>query len=91
MMTQENYVNINDLHARGWTIVEIAKETGFHPATISKYLKHGPPPAARPTEATVMTERWRAKIDTMLETHPRLLSISPRQGSGRCRSPSTVE
>jgi hypothetical protein len=25
MMSQENYVNINDLHAQGWTILEIAE------------------------------------------------------------------
>ena len=44
MMTQENYVNINDLHTQGWTIVEIAEETGWHRTTVSKYLKKGPPP-----------------------------------------------
>ena len=27
MMTQENYVNINDLHKQGWTIQEIAEAT----------------------------------------------------------------
>ncbi len=46
MMTQENYVKIKDLHTQGWTIVEIAEETGFHRTTVSKYLKSGPPPAA---------------------------------------------
>lgn len=76
MMTQETYVNINDLHKQGWTIQEIAEETGWHRTTVSQRLKEGPPPAARPTEATVMTDKWRESIDTMLEAHPRLLAIS---------------
>jgi len=75
MMNQENYVNVNDLHKQGWTISEIAEETGWHRTTVSKYLNEGPP-AARAGEASVMTDRWRQKIDTMLEAHPRLLSVS---------------
>ncbi len=75
MMNQENYVNVNDLHKQGWTISEIADETGWHRSTVSKYLKAGPP-TARAGEPLVMTERWRSRIDTMLETYPRLLAIS---------------
>lgn len=30
MMNQETYVNVNDLHKQGWTISEIAAETGWH-------------------------------------------------------------
>ena len=75
MMNQETYVNVNDLHKQGWTINEIAEETGWHRTTVSKYLREGLP-AARAGEASVMTDRWRSKIDTMLEAHPRLLSIS---------------
>jgi len=75
MMTQENYVYINDLHKQGWSIAEIAAETGWHRTTISKYLKDGPP-TTRATEAPVMTDKWRSKIDALLEAHPRLLSIS---------------
>ena len=76
MMTQENYVKINDLRAQGWTIVEIAEATGWHRTTVSKYLKEGPPPATRSTEATVMTEHWQQRISTMLEKWPRLQSVS---------------
>jgi len=75
MMNQETYVNVNDLHKQGWTIQEIAEETGWHRTTVSKYLKDGPP-AARASEASVMTEHWRSKVDALLELHPRLLSIS---------------
>jgi IS30 family transposase len=35
MMPQENYVKINDLHAQGWTILEIAETTGWHRTTVS--------------------------------------------------------
>ena len=76
MMSQESYVNINDLHAQGWTIVEIAEATGWHRTTVSDYLKNGPPPQARPTEATVMTEYWQTRIVTMLEKWPRMQSVS---------------
>jgi transposase len=74
-MNQETYVNVNDLHKQGWTIAEIAEETGWHRSTISKYLRAGPP-TARAREPLVMTDRWRSKIDTMLECHPRLLAVS---------------
>ena len=76
MMSQENYVNINDLHTQGWTINEIAEATGWHATTVSKYLKNGPPPATRSTEPSVMTEQWQARIETMLESWPRMLSVS---------------
>ena len=76
MMSQENYVNINDLHKQGWTINEIAEETGFHRTTVSRNLKNGSPPAARATEATVMTDEWRDSIGSLLGAHPRMLSIS---------------
>ena len=75
MMNQENYVNVNDLHKQGWTIGEIAEETGWHRTTVSKYLKAGPP-AARSTEALVMTDQWRSRITSMLEAYPRLLAVS---------------
>ena len=76
MMTQENYVSINDLHAQGWSIKEIADKTGWHRTTVSNYLKNGPPPEARATEATVMTEHWQQRVETMLEKWPRMQSVS---------------
>lgn len=75
MMNQETYVNVNDLHKQGWTISEIAAETGWHRTTVSKYLNDGAP-TARSVRASVMTERWRERIDTMLGDHPRLLAVS---------------
>jgi hypothetical protein len=54
MMTQGNYVMINDLHKLGWSIFEIAEATGWHRTTVSNYLKNGPPPQARAIEPTAM-------------------------------------
>ena len=78
MMNQETYVNIKDLREQGWTLEEIAEETGWHPATISKRLKQGPPTAKRavPDEAKVMNARWSEKVETLIEKHPRLLGVS---------------
>lgn len=39
MMNQEKYVRVHELRKQGWTLGEIAAETGFHPATISKQLR----------------------------------------------------
>ncbi len=76
MMTQENYVNTSDLHAQGWTIQEIAEETGWHRTTISDRLKNGPPPQQRVSEPTVMTEHWTQRIDTTLDKWPRMQAVS---------------
>ena len=76
MMTQENYVKIKDLHAQGWTIVEIAEETGFHPATVSKYLKRGVPPERRESRPLVMTDCWLERIEAIVEKWPRMQAVS---------------
>ena len=78
MMNQEMYVNIKDLREQGWTLEEISAETGWHPATISRRLRQGPPPAKRPTpdSSKVMNARWSEKVQTLIGDHPRLLGIS---------------
>ncbi len=76
MMSQETYVNINGLRKQGWTMQEIADETGWHRTTVSDYLKNGPPPEERPTEPSVMTEFWFARIVEMLTKWPRMQAIS---------------
>jgi len=75
-MTQENYVKINDLHAQGWTIKEIAEHTGWHRTTVSDRLKNGPPREARAAEATVMTEHWQQRLAVMVEKWPRMQAVS---------------
>jgi transposase len=78
MMNQESYVRVHELRRQGWTLGEIAAETGFHPATIAKQLKADGPAAGRqvPDEALVMNARWQARIGELIETYPRLLGIS---------------
>ena len=55
-------MRVHELRKQGWTLGEIAEETGYHPATISKWLKADGPPTRRqvPDEALVMNARWRA-------------------------------
>jgi hypothetical protein len=45
MLTQEEYLDVLGRKRQGWTIDEIADDLGYHPATISKCLKAGGPPA----------------------------------------------
>lgn len=76
MLNQEDYVKVLDLHRQGWSNKEIAAELGYHPATIAKHLKSGPPePRVVPAEL-VMSARWRARIGVLLDAHPRLLAVS---------------
>ena len=77
MMSQETYVKLEDLHKQGWTIKEIAAETGYHPATVSKWLKCGPPVRrAVPEESKVMTARWVERVEALVGAYPRLLGVS---------------
>jgi transposase len=65
MMTQEEYVNhVLALKRQGKTLVEIAEELDYHPATISKWLRDGGPPAARTIDPAirVIDEGWAARI-----------------------------
>ena len=77
MMNQETFVKLEDLHMQGWTIKEIAAETGYHPATVSKWLREGPPSRrVSPDGARVMTRRWVERVEALVAAHPRLLAIS---------------
>ena len=78
MMNQEGFVKLENLRRQGWTIKEIATETGYHPATISKWLKAGAPAPRRavPDEAKVMTRRWAERVEALVGAYPRLLGIS---------------
>jgi uncharacterized protein YjcR len=40
MMAQEEYMNVKARYAGGWTIKQIAEHLGFHPATVSSWLKN---------------------------------------------------
>ncbi len=43
MLSQEEYMDVQALKRQGWTIAEIAGELGYHPATISNWLRNGGP------------------------------------------------
>lgn len=65
MMTQEEYVNgVLALRGQGKTIAEIAEELGYHPATISNWLRNGGPPPARRIDPAVrvIDRRWAERI-----------------------------
>lgn len=78
MMNQEDFVKLEDLRKQGWTIKEIAAETGCRPAAVSKWLEAGAPVPGRaaPDEAEVMARRWAERVEALVAAHPRLLGIS---------------
>lgn len=77
MMNQEDYVDLHALKKEGWTNKEIAEELGYHPDTISRWLRSGPRGKVEvPDERRVMTSAWRTRIETLLGTHERLLAVS---------------
>ena len=77
-MTQEEYMDVLGMRSQGWTIAEIARETNYHPATVSKWLKEGGPPPARTADPAllVVDQRWGSRIAELVEPPSRLLSTS---------------
>jgi transposase len=77
MLTQEEFMDILAMRRQGLSISEIAKETGYHAATISKWVRAGGPPAARSaTTGAAVDAGWSARIDELLRTAPLLLAVS---------------
>ena len=77
MMTQEEFMDVMAMKRQGLTIKEIAEETGYHPSTISGWLKNGGPPAKRTSaDPPVIDERWSARIAELVRPAPRLLATS---------------
>ena len=68
MMTQEEYMNVTALRAAGWTISQIAEHVGYHPATVSGWLRNGGPPAKRQTPGARGRRVWQERIAGLL-TH----------------------
>lgn len=91
-MNQETYVKVQDQRKQGWTLEEIATETGFHPSTISERLKADGPPAKRqvPDSALVMNAFWKERIATLIgTTHACWGSVSTTSSSLRSSPAAT--
>jgi transposase len=79
MLSQEEYMDVVALRRQGWTIGQIAEKIDRHPATVSSWLKTGGPPPRRSAPAghvPVIDDRWKARIDQLLEANPELLATS---------------
>jgi transposase len=79
MLTQEEYVNdVLALRRQGLTIAEIAAQIGYHPATVSKWLRAGGPPAQREVAPSqrVIDQRWQARIAELVAPPSKLLATS---------------
>jgi transposase len=76
MLTQEEFMDVQALKRQGLTKIEIARELGYHPATIAKWLAEGPPPRRRLHGAPLIDERWAARIADLLRRSPKLLATS---------------
>jgi transposase len=79
MLTQEEYVHrVLELKRQGWTVTEIATEVGYHPATVSKWLRQGGPPPKRTVNPAVrvIDDRWATRIDELIAPPSKLLSTS---------------
>ena len=77
MMTQEEFMDVMAMKRQGLSIKEIAEETGYHPSTISGWLKNGGPPARRTSpNPPVIDELWSARIAELVRADPRLLATS---------------
>jgi hypothetical protein len=63
---------------QGMSFKEIATGTGYHPATISKCVREGGPPAARTVadEDRVIDPRWADRLNELLVGNTRLLATS---------------
>lgn len=71
-------MDVLGMRSQGWTIAEIARETNYHPVTVSKWLKNGGPPSARVADpaSLVIDERWASRIAELVKPPSRLLSTS---------------
>lgn len=77
MLTQEEFMDVQALKRQGLSNVEIARELGYHPATIAKWLARGAPPPRRSAPARpVIDEFWAARIADLLRRSPKLLATS---------------
>jgi transposase len=78
MMTQEEFMDVLAMKRAGMTFEEIGLETGYHPATISKWYREGGPPAARTVgdDDRVVSPVWADRLNALLVGNSSLLATS---------------
>jgi transposase len=78
MMTQEEYMDVLAMRRQGMSFVEIGEELGYHPDTISAWVKRGGPPPARSVADTdrVVDPVWADRLGELLDGNPKLLAKS---------------
>ena len=78
MMTQEEFMEVQVLRSAGWSIRQIAEHVGYHPATVSSWLKTGGPPAKRstPVDDQIVGERWRKRVGELVLRNASLQATS---------------
>jgi transposase len=78
MMTQEEFMDVLAMKRQGMSYVEIGEQLGYHPDTISKWVKAGgPPPARTVAEADrVVDPVWADRLTALLVGNPKLLAKS---------------
>lgn len=77
MMTQEERMDVTALKRQGWTIRQIADAVGYHPETVSLWLKDGGPNKRQTDpESLVVDGRWAIRVSELLKANPDLLGTS---------------
>jgi transposase len=66
MLSQEDYVVIRTLKARGVYQVDIAAELGVHPKTVSRALKRGAAPTPPRAKRSSKLDEYKGQIDQLL-------------------------
>src|ERR671924_539186 len=66
MLSQEDYIVIKTLKARGVYNVDIAAELGVHPKTVSRALKRGSAPQTPKPKRGSKLDPYKGQIDQLL-------------------------
>lgn len=72
-------MDVQVLRSAGWTIRQIAEHVGYHPATVSAWLKAGGPPPKRqppPADEATVDEQWQVRIGSLLTRNAALQATS---------------
>jgi len=77
-MTQEEQVDVLAMRRQGKSYVEIGDELGYHPDTISGWVKRGGPPPARTVAETSrgIGPVWADRLGELLVGNAQLLATS---------------